>query len=212
VDLNPFMNIAAEKTQQVSKVNVKVLRNGSYLEKYIVMGTSSNLPTSGQRTQGPALGSQRATGQTADAGSSLQAAEKNAAKNLPKIAVWDLVPRNISAEYAHQLTAILVSEISKFNKYETYGQENVRTLAGWSSERMQLGCSDTKCLTALGQMDIAKLISGNVGKLGNRYTGSLNLFDTQNTRSERAISEFCSSEDELIELVQVAVRKLLGEA
>ena len=38
----------------------------------------------------------------------------------------------------------------------------------------------------------------------------MNLFDTQNARAEKMISEFCRSEDELIELVQVAVRKLLG--
>jgi hypothetical protein len=60
-------------------------------------------------------------------------------------------------------------------------------------------------------MDIAKLISGSVGKIGNRYSVSLNLFDTQNAKAENAVSEFGRSEDELIELVQVAVRKLLGE-
>ncbi len=68
----------------------------------------------------------------------------------------------------------------------------------------------TKCLTALGQMDVAKLISGSVGKIGDRYSVSLNLFDTQKTRSEKSISEFCRSENELIELVQMAVRKLLA--
>jgi sulfatase modifying factor 1 len=131
-------------------------------------------------------------------------------KDLLKIAVWDLSAGNINPSYAQDLTSILVSEISKLGKYEVYSQDNVRTLAGWTAERMQLGCIDTKCLTALGQMDIAKLISGRVGKLGDRYSVSLNLFDTQNTKSERSISEFCRSENELIELVQVAVRKLLG--
>jgi len=53
---------------------------------------------------------------------------------------------------------------------------------------MQLGCTDTKCLLALGQMDIAKLISGSVGKIGRRYTVLLNLFDTQKARAENAIS------------------------
>lgn len=131
-------------------------------------------------------------------------------KKLPKIAVWDLVAGNITYSYAQDLTLILGSEVSKLGKYEVYSQENVRTLAGWTAERMTLGCTDTKCLTALGQMDIAKLISGRVGKIGDRYSVSLNLFDTQNTRAERMISEFCRSENELIELVQVAVRKLLG--
>jgi hypothetical protein len=94
-------------------------------------------------------------------------------------------------------------------KYEVYSQENIRTLAGWTEERMKLGCTSTQCLTALGQMDISKLISGSVGKIGLRYTVSLSLFDTQNTRAENSISEFCQSEDELIELIQKAVLKLI---
>lgn len=132
-------------------------------------------------------------------------------KDLPKIAVWDLEPRNTPATHARELTSFLVSEITKLKRYEVYSQENVRTLAGWTAERMTLGCTDTKCLTALGQMDIAKLISGSVGKIGNRYTVSLNLFDTQNARAENAISEVCQTEDELIELIQISIRKLLGE-
>jgi hypothetical protein len=131
-------------------------------------------------------------------------------KDLPKIAVWDLSPGNIPSGYAQDLTSILVSEIAKFRKYEVYSQDNVRTLAGWTAERMTLGCTDTKCLTALGQMDIAKLVSGRIGKIGNTYSISLNIFDTQNAKAEDAISEFCRAEDELIGSVQRAVRKLIG--
>jgi hypothetical protein len=119
------------------------------------------------------------------------------------------MPREVKSTYAQELTSFLVSEITRLKKYEVYSQENVRTLAGWTAERMKLGCTSTQCLTALGQMDISKLISGSVGKIGMRYTVSLNLFDTQNTRAENSISEFCQSEDELIELIQRAVLKLL---
>ncbi|KPK88506.1 MAG: hypothetical protein AMJ94_14825 [Deltaproteobacteria bacterium SM23_61] len=132
------------------------------------------------------------------------------AQDLPKIVVWDLDPRNIKAEYAQELTSILVSEIAKLKKFEVYSQENVRTIAGWTEERMKLGCTDTQCLLALGQMDIAQLVSGSVGKIGTRYSVSLSLFNTQYARSEDAISEFCRTEDELIELVQNSARKLLG--
>ena len=134
----------------------------------------------------------------------------DAAKDLPKIVVWDLAPRETKPGYAQELTSILVSEISKLGKYEIYSQENVRTLAGWTAEKMKLGCTSTQCLMALGQMDVAKLISGSVGKIGNRYSVSLSLFDTQNAKAEKAISEFCRTEDELIELVQNAGRQLLG--
>jgi hypothetical protein len=124
--------------------------------------------------------------------------------------VWDLAPREVKSNYTQELTSILVSEISKMGNYEVYSQDHVRILAGWTAEKMQLGCTDTKCLTALGQMDVAKLISGSVGKIGDRYSVSLHLFDTQKTRSEKSISEFCRSENELIDLVQMTLRKLLA--
>ncbi len=131
-------------------------------------------------------------------------------QELPKMAVWDLSPGNIPPTYAQDLTFILVSEINKLGKFEVYSQENVRTLAGWAAERMALGCTDTKCLTALGQMDIAKLVSGRIGKVGDTYSISLNLFDTQKIRAEKSISEFTRSENELIGLLQKCVRKLLA--
>lgn len=130
-------------------------------------------------------------------------------KDLPKIAVWDLAALGIPNEYAKQLTQILASEIDKLRIYEVYCQENVRTLAGWQARKMQLGCTDTKCLKALRQMDIAELISGTVGKLGETYTVSLSLFDTRSVRAERKISELCSSENELIGSLQQAIYKLL---
>jgi hypothetical protein len=129
----------------------------------------------------------------------------------PKLAVWDLEARNTPTSHSKELTSILVSEITKLKRYEVYSQDNVRTLAGWTAQRMQIGCTDTSCLTALGQMDIDKLISGSVGKIGNRYSVSLNLFDTQKVKSANAVSEYCQKEDELIELIQQALSKLLGE-
>lgn len=140
------------------------------------------------------------------------AVEKDAPKDLPKIAVWDLLAGNIPATYAQDLTAILVSEIARLKKYEVYTQENIRTIAGWTAEKMKLGCTDTKCLLTLGQMDINSLISGRVGKIGDTYTISLNLFDTQNARAENAVSDFCRSENELIGLIQRTALKLLKSA
>ncbi len=133
-------------------------------------------------------------------------------KEPVKIAVWDLVARNTPEAHAQELTSFLVSEVTKLKRFEVYSQENVRTLAGWSAQKMKLGCTDTQCLTALGQMDITKLISGSVGKIGKRYTVSLNLFDSQKARAENAISETCESEDELIECIQASVRELLKES
>ena len=51
---------------------------------------------------------------------------------------------------------------------------------------------------------------GSVGKIGDTYSISLNLFDTQNARAENALSEFCRSENDLISVLQQAVRKLLA--
>jgi hypothetical protein len=42
------------------------------------------------------------------------------AKELPKIAVWDLEARNTPDTHAKELTSILVSEIAKLKIYEVY--------------------------------------------------------------------------------------------
>jgi len=55
-----------------------------------------------------------------------------AAKELPKIAVWDLAAKNISADHASILTSILVSEVNNLKKYEVISFDNIR--AGTSSE------------------------------------------------------------------------------
>ena len=47
--------------------------------------------------------------------------------------------------------------------------------------------------------------------MGILFPYPLNLFDTQNAKAEKAVSEFCRTEDELIPLGQVVIRKLLGE-
>ena len=41
-----------------------------------------------------------------------------AGKELPKIAVWDLAPRNTPEAHAQELTSFVVSEITKLKKYE----------------------------------------------------------------------------------------------
>jgi hypothetical protein len=74
----------------------------------------------------------------------------SAGKELPKIAVWDLVSQNTPEPHAKELTSFVVSEITKLKKFEVYSQENVRILARWTAQQMQPGCTDTKCLTALG--------------------------------------------------------------
>ena len=141
---------------------------------------------------------------------SISSASLEPGKDLPKLAVWDLIPRDTRATTTQELTSILVSEITKLRKFEVYSQENVRTLAGFTEERMKLGCTSTQCLTALGQMDVSRLVSGSVGKIGDTYSVSLNLFNTQNAKAQNAVSEFCRSENELIEMIQKAVRNLLN--
>jgi hypothetical protein len=49
-----------------------------------------------------------------------------------------------------------------------------------------------------------------ISKIGDRYSLSLNIFDTQNAKSERTVSEFCQSENELLELITQRCKKLLA--
>ncbi len=57
---------------------------------------------------------------------------------------------NTHATHDRQLTSFIGSEITNLKKFEVYSQEDMQTLAGWTAQQMQLGCTDKKCLTALG--------------------------------------------------------------
>ncbi|MBA4394846.1 MAG: hypothetical protein C0407_14945 [Desulfobacca sp.] len=133
------------------------------------------------------------------------------AKELPKMAIWDLEAKEVTPAFAKDLTSILIKEIIKVEIYAVYTQENIQTITGWTEQEKILGCSNPQCLTALGQKDIAKLISGSVGKSGDRYVLTLSLFDAKKTITERTVSEFCQSDDQRIELVQISVKKLFKE-
>jgi len=130
--------------------------------------------------------------------------------NIPKVAVWNIEPRAVSNFYAKELTSILVSELTKLGKYEIYSQENIQTVTKWTEERMKLGTTDTQTLTMLGEMDISKLISGSVSKIGDIYSISINIFDVKQAKIENSISETCSTESELIDLTKKVVRRLSG--
>ena len=193
--------VLAECIEDVQGQIERGIRNSKALREF-AQRKPSNFSAEGKAEPGPSGRPQQPSKQTVAGGS--------VPRDLPKIAVWDLSARETKATYAQELTSILVSEIARMKKHEVYSQENIRTLAGWTEERMKLGCTSSQCLTALGQMDVAKLVSGSIGKIGDTYSISLNLFDTQNARAENALSEFCRSENELIGVLQGAVRKLLA--
>lgn len=85
----------------------------------------------------------------------------SAGKELPKIAVWDLAPRNTPASHAQELTSILVSEISKLGKYEVYSQDAARATGAAT-----LGCAwpglYNLSLEPFGVSEFSKLRKGSL--------------------------------------------------
>ncbi len=71
------------------------------------------------------------------------------ARELPKIALLNSTPDDITPAHPQAVTSVVGSEAAKLRKYEVYSQDNVRILAGWGAERMTFGCTDNKRLTVI---------------------------------------------------------------
>lgn len=127
------------------------------------------------------------------------------------IAVWNLESPDVPVSYIKTLTSVFLSEILKSKKFEVYSENDISNVAGWQGDKKIIGCTRAECLRALARMDIAKLISGRVGKIGNTYSLSLSLYDNRTAKLENSVSDECSSDDELILIARKAVRNLLGE-
>lgn len=100
----------------------------------------------------------------------------------PNAAVIELEGRGISKDEALTISDVLRSEIIKsdiFNIIERGKVDEVLKEQGFQ----QTGCTTSECYVAMGQLIGAdKLITGSIGKLGERYIVSVRVLDVATGR------------------------------
>jgi len=74
----------------------------------------------------------------------------------------------------------------------------------------QTGCTTTECAVEMGAMlNVEKMISGSIGKLGKTYTIDLSLIDVQTARIEKSFfRDFKGEIDGLLDLMEVIANQI----
>ncbi len=140
----------------------------------------------------------------------LQAGTAGAA-DKQKIAVLELNARGLDADVARSITDVVAREVDRSGLFETLSTDDIRAMLQHEQSKMLVGCDDASCLAEIGgALGVAKLLAGNVGKIGETYVISLKLIDVRAAevvnREERTVR---GKADDLIAEARAAVKVLL---
>lgn len=131
-----------------------------------------------------------------------------------KIAVIDLkAKRGIDEMTVSSLTDLICTEIASSGKYTVIGRDDMQAMLEHISDKQLLECDDTKCLAQVGgALGVQRLLSGNIGMIGNTYLINLKLIDIDNVVVMNRISEeYKGDEAGLIGKIKETVAMLFGE-
>ncbi len=137
-----------------------------------------------------------APGATAKAGPPPSPAPK---KRGMKIAVTKLVAKTgVDQATADLFTDALVGELRKSPDVVIVSPSDIASLLGFDKQKQLLGCSEASCLAEIGgALGAERLISGNVGRVGNSLMVYLSSMDPVAARTVTSVSErLKSSSDE----------------
>ena len=135
------------------------------------------------------------------------------APSRPKVAVLDVEPvQGVAPGTARILSALITGRVSEMGHFEVISNSEVSSMLDHERQRQLAGCSDdTGCLASIGgALGADYLLSGQVGKIGSRYSLNLSLADVRKGRVLGRQTLLCeASDDVLVDVAQQAVKALL---
>ncbi len=128
-------------------------------------------------------------------------------------AVLDLKATGVEADTASNLTQLLSTEIKKIKGTTVISRDDLLAILSLEKLSQLTGeACDVACVAELGgALGVDKLVTGQLGKLGERYFISLRLIDPVAVKTDSRIAEsFKGTEEMLIRAVSYSGRALLG--
>ena len=134
------------------------------------------------------------------------------AREKVKIAIVDLTPIGAAENLAKNLTATVVTELSRVHPLEVVSREEILKMLSFEENRMMLGCTDAVCLAEIGgALGVEYLVTGNVGKVGNRFLVNLQLIDIRQIKVVNRVKRESGSEGEMLAAVASGARELVSK-
>jgi len=134
------------------------------------------------------------------------------AREKVKIAVVDLTPIGTPKTLAKNLTGTVVTELSRLHLLEVVSHEEILKMLSFEQNRIMLGCTDAVCLAEIGgALGVDYLVTGNVGKVGDRLLVNLQLIDIRQIKVVSRVKRESGSEGELLAAVNSGARELVAK-
>lgn len=134
------------------------------------------------------------------------------AREKVKIAVVDLTSIGTEETLAKNLTAAVVTELSRLHLLDVVSREEIMKMLSFEENRIMLGCTDAVCLAEIGgALGVDYLVTGNVGKVGDRLLVNLQLIDIRQIKVVNRTKRESGSEGELLAAIASGARELISK-
>ena len=128
-------------------------------------------------------------------------------------AVLDMKTAGVTESVAKNLTQVLSTTLKSLEGSEVISRDDVYAMLELEKEKATLGCADDEaCLAEIGgALGVEHVILGQVGQVAGSYVVSLRLVRAGQVVVENRVTEtFAGSEDQLLNAVRHATRRLVG--
>lgn len=137
----------------------------------------------------------------------------SSASARPTLAVLDLEDRGAGKESAQSLTEVVTSSLAGLGVFDVLSRADIEQMVRFEQDRQLLGCnSDASCIAELGgALGVGLLVTGSIGKVGERFLLTLTLTDAQQGRVRAREQREIASVDELARETDKAARAVVRE-
>jgi TolB-like protein len=126
------------------------------------------------------------------------------------LAVYSIKSAGADEALAPAITATLVANLTPSPKLQVIEEAMLKVVMERQGLNASDACDDTSCQVEIGKLLKAqKMVTGNLAKMGHKYSLFLNLVDIQTGVTEFNTQDSCAcAEDQLDELVAAAAAKI----
>jgi len=130
-----------------------------------------------------------------------------------KIAVFDLNDAGVGAEVTSLLTGRVCTRLSELGIFDVISNEDVKNILILKQKNMLLGCRNESCFVDIGDvLGVVYLVTGQVGKVGEKYVIGLQRIDVKASKVVRRIDrQFEGSVERLLAEVANASYKVVED-
>lgn len=131
-----------------------------------------------------------------------------------RVVVPGLEAQSVDEDLAASLTGVVLTHLEQVPELDVLGQSDVQRLLQQEQYRQLVGCGPkVECFSnVVGLLDAAQLVTGSVGRVGDRYLVSLSLLRTDDGSVLRRVIRQARSEEHLIEAAREATAALFTDA